>query len=181
MKKRHTVSHNLIYIFIAATLVFISAQAYGGIKVTSFKCEGNKEIKVGTTKYNAIEMCGEPEARETKSEKGNARNEVEEWKYICVLNKHSYLLVFKGRNLMSIERFSGEGEGCKPASTDVTEKYEEPVKTKPQENNRLENIKNENINQRLDVISKSTGIPADTLMKEALDYLEKKYREKNKQ
>jgi hypothetical protein len=181
MKKRHAVLYNQIYIFLISTILFIPSLAYGGIKVSSFKCEGNREIKVGTTKYNAIEMCGEPATREIKPDKGNGSNEIEEWKYNCVSGKFNYVLSFKGHNLMSIERFSGKGEGCKPASVTVTDRNEEPVKIKSQENNMRENNKYENKNQRLEALSKNTGIPADTLMKEALDYLETKYRKKDNQ
>jgi hypothetical protein len=199
MKKRDAVINNQIYIFLMLTILFIPSHVYGGVKVSSFKCVGNREIKVGITKYTAIEMCGEPTTREIKPDKGNARNEVEEWKYSCVLNKFSYLITFKGRNLMGIERFSASEDGCKSASMEneksaivesgksssmesdksnhvKSSRTEEPVKTKPEVSNKRKNNKYENINQRLDVLSKSTGIPADTLMQEAIDYLETKYK-----
>jgi hypothetical protein len=198
MKKKDAVINNQIYILLMLTLLFIPSHAYAGMKVSSFKCEGNKEIKVGITKYTAIEQCGEPATREIKSDKGNARNEVEEWKYSCVLNKFGYLLTFKGRNLMGIERFSGEDNGCKSAimesdkfssivsgksaalESDKSNRVEssrpsEQVKIKPEGNN-----KNESINQRLSTLSKNTGIPADALLDEAIKYLEEKYKDKYK-
>ncbi len=170
IKKRAVKPHKEEYVFHMIAVIFlITATAYAGPKVTSFRC-GNREIKGGITKYTAIEMCGEPSTREIKANQGSARNEIEEWYYNCVSGKRSYLLVFKGQNLNSIERIIGEGKsGC-------PEVYAEKDKEESPKINLSNNIIScEDIQQKLEKISKKANIPSDDLMEEAFEYLEEKY------
>jgi len=174
MKKTRLIKKIITFLLIAGVF-FITATVNAGIKVKTFRC-GDRVIKVGMSKFTAIEMCGEPTSREIKVIDGKIKKEVEEWYYNCGSERQSYILFFEKRNLKRIERIgygTGESEclgGLVKKNKAVINKKKEPDVIQLQEN-----LDFQDIIQRMEKISKETGKPIEVLMEEALEYLEEKY------
>lgn len=169
-------SKRIIVIIMIVLYFFIPALVNAGIKVKNFRC-GDRVIRVGMSKFTAIEMCGEPTSRETRVIDGRAKKEVEEWYYNCGSDRRSYLLFFEKRNLRRIERVGyGKGEseclgGLVKKNKAVINKKKETVAIQPQVRSNFEEII-----QRMEKISKTTDRPLEELMEEVLNYLEEKYK-----
>lgn len=174
MKKTICVKKIIPFVIIAAVFL-IPALVNAGIKVKNFRC-GDRVIRVGMSKFTAIEMCGEPTSRETKVTDGRVKKEVEEWYYNCGSDRHSYLLFFEKRNLRRIER-TGYGEGESECLGGLVKKPKKVISKKKETAvmQLQENLNFEEIIQRMEKISKTTDTPLEVLMEEALEYLEEKY------
>jgi hypothetical protein len=175
-------------------LLFISISVYAGPSVRSFRC-GNRVVKLGDKKHEVMTICGEPTTRELigTDEEGyySERAEeflfpeerykdgayetktvkVEEWYYNCGSRNFSYILSFKGSALKEIKQV-GYGDGKSDCDRSFSQKEIPPEV--PEEESLGKGVCDKTLKPFTE-LSKKSGIPADQLIKEAINYLYIKY------
>jgi hypothetical protein len=182
-------------LFICVCLFFImSIAVYAGPSVRSFRC-GNRIVKIGDKKHDVMTICGEPTSKEVtgtgeegyyserkgetlfpeeKYKDGQYESvtvKMEEWFYNCGSHNFSYILSFKGNILNEIKQ-TGYGEGKSECDGPSSSKDTLPDTSEVQP---LEESTCDNTLKPISELAKKTGIPADILMREAVNYLYKKY------
>jgi len=172
----------------------MSMSVYAGPSVRSFRC-GNRVVKLGDKKHEVMTICGEPTSKEVigtdeegyyseKEEmplfseeryKGGSYQtktvKVEEWYYNCGSRNFSYILSFKGSVLKEIKQ-TGYGDGKSDCDRSFSRKNRTP--DAPESAPPGENVCDSTLKPFRE-LSKKTGIPADVLIKEAINYLYIKY------
>ncbi len=181
-------------IFSICLIFFISMSVYAGPSVRSFRC-GNRIVKIGDKKHDVMTICGEPTSKEVTgtneegyySERegdtlfpeerykdgqyGSVTVKIEEWYYNCGSYNFSYILSFRGGILEGIKQ-TGYGEGKSDCDRSFSRKETTPEV--PEEESLEKNVCDKTLKPFTE-LSKKTGIPADVLVKEAINYLYIKY------
>jgi hypothetical protein len=173
---------------------FISISVYAGPSVRSFRC-GNRIVKIGDKKHDVMTICGEPTSKEVTgtdeegyySEReeespfpdenykdgsyGSVTVKIEEWYYNCGSHNFSYILSFKGNILNEIKQ-TGYGEGKSECDGPSVSKGALPDTSEAQA---MDERACDKTLKPISELAKKTGIPVDILMREAVNYLFKKY------
>jgi hypothetical protein len=175
-------------------ILFLSVSVYAGPSVRSFRC-GNRVVKIGDKKNEVMTICGEPTTREVigtdeegyyseredgtlfpgeKHKDGSYDSvtvKMEDWYYNCGSRNFSYILSFKGSVLMDIKQ-TGYGDGKSDCDRSFSRKDVTP--DIPEKESLEKNVCDKTL-KPFKELSKKTGIPADELVKEAINYLYIKY------